>query len=149
MRLLIFAAGFVLLSSAGCGDDAPTDTGPADTGPADSMVMDSGVPDTSVPPVPVVPDGYCPGGSGCEAGADGTLMVGAATADVTPDLTGVDVMTVDMDGDGIYERGDGDEFMDVDGNGEFDGIWIAGYDNARPASGVNDPQWARAIALQN
>jgi len=150
MRWLFWGA--VLASLVACGDDVMTADGGADSAvdaSGDTGVVDSGSPDTSMPLVPVVPNGYCPGGSGCEAGADGTLLVGAAAVDVTPSLEGADVMTVDTNGNGIYESRDDDEYLDVDGNGEFDGVWIAGYDNARPAAGVNDPQWARAIALRN
>ncbi len=43
----------------------------------------------------------------------------------------------------------GDSYVDVNGNGRFDPVWIAGFGVNRPAKGVNDPQWTRAIALRN
>ncbi len=35
-----------------------------------------------------------------------------------------------------------------EGNGRFDGLWIAGFGTNRPALGVRDPLWARTIAVQ-
>jgi len=43
----------------------------------------------------------------------------------------------------------GDTFVDKNGNGIFDGVWIAGFSSNRPAKGVHDPQWARAVAVRN
>jgi len=43
----------------------------------------------------------------------------------------------------------GDSYVDKNGNGRFDPVWIAGFNVNRPAKGVNDPQWTRAIALRN
>ncbi len=138
----------VLLASA-CGDDgAGMDAAVDSAADAAPDASDAAV-DTGPSYVPVVPDGYCPGGAGCETGPDGTLMVGAAAIDVTPSLEGVDMLTIDTNGDGSYQPSDGDEFSDVNGNGHFDGVWIAGFGNGRPASGVSNPQWARAIALKN
>jgi hypothetical protein len=34
-----------------------------------------------------------------------------------------------------------------EGDGVFQGLWIAGYGNSRPAMGVKDPVWARALVL--
>ncbi|HBQ15153.1 MAG TPA: hypothetical protein DEF51_29865, partial [Myxococcales bacterium] len=60
-----------------------------------------------------------------------------------------DILSVDTDGDGEFEPGDGDEFADRDGVPGFQGVWIAGFGNARAASGVNDDVWARAVVMQN
>ncbi len=43
----------------------------------------------------------------------------------------------------------GDSYADKNGNGRFDPVWVAGFNVNRPAKGVNDPQWTRAIALRN
>jgi hypothetical protein len=150
MRLHLSAALVFACLLVGCGDDGETVDAAVDSGVDAAMdAAADAATDTSMPLVPVEPNGYCPGGEGCEAGGDGTLLVGAAALDVTPSLEGVDVMTVDVNGNGMYEPSDGDEYMDVDGDGEFGGVWIAGFGNARPAAGVSDPQWARAIALQS
>ena len=39
--------------------------------------------------------------------------------------------------------------MDRNGNGTFDFIWLAGFGQQRPAQGVNDQLWSRAIAFRN
>ncbi len=138
--------GFLLMAAAaaGCGDDGGTTT-PTDAGPG----TDSAMPDAGVDAGPWMPDNYCPGGDGCPDEGDGVLHVGAARIDITPEITDTtDIQTVDVNGDGEYSFEDGDEFDDRNGNGRYDGIWIAGFGNARGARGVNDPQWVRSIALR-
>ncbi len=73
------------------------------------------------------------------------LRVGAAAIDITPEIT--DVWT-DADADGEYEPEDGETYEDVNGNGVFDAVWMAGYGTGRPATGVHDPLWARAVVLE-
>lgn len=34
-------------------------------------------------------------------------------------------------------------------NGKFDGLWLAGFQNNRPALGVRDPLWARTVAVED
>ena len=97
------------------------------------------VPSTFSPPV------YCPGQAACLDEGDGILSVGAATASITAMLG--EVLTVDVNGNAEYDPLDGDEFEDSNQNGYFDGAWIAGFGNGRAAAGINDEQWARAIAL--
>ena len=43
----------------------------------------------------------------------------------------------------------GDSYVDRNGNGRFDPVWVAGFNSNRPAKGINDPQWVRALALRN
>ncbi len=47
------------------------------------------------------------------------------------------------DGQYVAEDADGSE-----GDGVFQALWIAGYDNNRPAMGIKDPLWARAVVLR-
>ena len=42
-----------------------------------------------------------------------------------------------------------DTYVDKNGNGKFDAVWMAGFSSNRPAKGVHDPLWARAIAFRN
>jgi hypothetical protein len=147
-----FFHAFMLASlhlAIACGDDDATDGGAdagLDGGPSDAGMPDAGEPDAG----PFMPTSYCPGSADCPDEGDGVLHVGAAAIDITPVVDDTaEVMTVDVNGNGEYEPSDGDEFRDVDGDGVFDGIWIAGYGNARSASGVSDPQWARAIVLRH
>ncbi|HJL20361.1 MAG TPA: neutral/alkaline non-lysosomal ceramidase N-terminal domain-containing protein [Sandaracinaceae bacterium LLY-WYZ-13_1] len=143
----------LLLAAAGCdGGDGETDAGtPGDAGPDVDAGADGGVPDAGEPDAgPFEPDSYCPGAPGCETGSGGTLEVGAAAVAITPTIDDTtDIITVDVDGDGEFEPGDGDEFADRDGVPGFQGVWIAGFGNARAASGVHDDLWARAIAMRN
>ena len=68
--------------------------------------------------------------------------------DITPDLSTYDGWT-DVDGNNKFEPDNGDTFEDRNGNGEFDLVWLAGFSSKRPAKGVNDPIWARALALRH
>ncbi len=80
--------------------------------------------------------------------APGVLKVGVAQANITPDLSLYDKF-VDADGNNKYDPKKGDRFEDTNGNGKLDAVWIAGFGNGRPAQGVHDPLWARAIAFEN
>ncbi len=40
-------------------------------------------------------------------------------------------------------------FTDGNGNGKFDPVWIAGFGNNKPANGIHDDQWARAIVIDD
>ncbi len=76
------------------------------------------------------------------------LQVGVSQRDITPDLQQYDPWK-DADGNGEFERKKGDTFEDRNRNGRFDFVWLAGFDANRPAKGVNDPLWARAIAFRH
>jgi len=148
MNIRAIATLSLTLALGACGGGHASDAG-VDSGVDASM--DSGV-DAIVPDAgpAYVLDGYCPGGAGCEAGNDGTFEVGVAKVDVTPTIDATtDIQTVDVNGDGEFDPFAGDEFADNNSNGVFDGVWIAGFGNPRAASGVNDPQWVRAIAMRN
>lgn len=76
------------------------------------------------------------------------LEVGVALRDITPFLELYDPWT-DVNGNGRYEPDKGDSYTDANGNGLFDAVWMAGFNNNRPAQSVNDPLWVRAIAFRN
>lgn len=86
------------------------------------------------------PNLACPGSAGC-ADADGELLAGAAAIDITP------VLELFEDQDGDLEWDVGEPFDDVDGDGEHDEVWVAGFSPGRPAFDVHDPLWARAVVL--
>lgn len=44
---------------------------------------------------------------------------------------------------------DGEEFIDANENGSFDAIWIAGFHNNKPANGIHDDVWSRAVVLDD
>ncbi|RIW15596.1 hypothetical protein D0X99_09195 [Algoriphagus lacus] len=72
------------------------------------------------------------------------VLAGFAKVDITPQ--GFETWT-DANSDSRFNPEDGDTFEDANGNGEFDAIWLAGFHNSRPAQGVLDPLWARAMVL--
>lgn len=74
------------------------------------------------------------------------LLAGMARVDISPDLDDFERFT-DEDGNGKYDVGEA--FEDTDGDGVYDGAWIAGFGLARAATGVHDPIYATALALQN
>ncbi len=109
--------------------------------------------------------------------APGQLQVGVAVRDVTANLAEYDSW-VDGNNNAKYDKIEdcmrawqkpvvravnnkfhffdtakaaqsGDSFVDKNGNGIFDGVWIAGFGSNRPAKGVHDPQWTRAVAVRN
>ncbi len=75
------------------------------------------------------------------------LEVGVGVKDITPDLSQYDTWT-DVDNDGSFNP-ELDRYEDRNNNGEFDFVWLAGFGNSRPAQGINDPLWSRAIAFRN
>jgi len=131
---------------SGCGDGGEADAGPGDAG----VVDDAGDVGADAAVEPFAPDSYCPGQPGCESGEGGTFEVGAARIAITPTIDDTtDIMTVDVDGDGEFESGDGDMFVDRDGVPGFQGVWIAGFGYARPASGVANDVWASVVVMRN
>jgi hypothetical protein len=131
-------AGLVLIM-AGCQDKATTD----DTGAA-----------------AWTPELACPGSEGCET-TEGSLRAGAAATAITPTCF---ESWEDLDLDG--ELDDEESFFDCgcdrlckedegypgadegEEDGEFQAVWLAGFHNNRPAIGVHDDLWARAIVFE-
>ncbi|RZS97731.1 hypothetical protein [Cecembia calidifontis] len=74
------------------------------------------------------------------------FQAGFGKFDITPSQ--FDTWT-DANGDARFNEKDGDFFHDLNKNGKFDPIWLAGFHQNRPASGVNDPLWARSIVIDN
>jgi hypothetical protein len=54
---------------------------------------------------------------------------------------------LDDDGDGAVDDGAWPGADEGEGDGVFQGLWLAGYGNNRPAMSVKDPLWARAIVF--
>lgn len=76
----------------------------------------------------------------------GEVLAGFSKVDLTP----LNFETwEDVDGDSRYNPDKGDRFVDSNGNGKFDAIWLAGFYTARPAQGVLDSLWARAMVIQS
>lgn len=95
---------------------------------------------------------------------DNTLRAGASAIVITP--LGFETFN-DVNKNGNFDPGKGDTFNDcgrdricpndpnypgpdpdgTEGNGEFDAIWIAGYGSNRPANGVHDDLYVRALVV--
>jgi len=76
----------------------------------------------------------------------GKLSAGFAAVSITPEVP--DRWT-DVNNDAKYDPDDGDTYIDRNGNGKFDAVWIAGFGNKRAANGVHDDIWARTMIIDN
>ncbi len=74
------------------------------------------------------------------------LKAGFAAFPITPEVPD---RWVDKNHDIAYHPEDGDTFTDGNGNGVFDGVWIAGFDNSRAANGIHDDVWARTMVVDD
>ncbi|MDP2308186.1 MAG: hypothetical protein Q8P18_19355 [Pseudomonadota bacterium] len=85
---------------------------------------------------------------------DGQVYAGIARVDITP--TDFETYT-DLDGDHSFDgcmtdpaasrTGCEEPFDDLNGNGRFDAVWIAGFGSARAAQGAHDPITVTAVVL--
>lgn len=93
------------------------------------------------------PDFSCPGGPGCPDEGEEVLRAGASAVVINPEIT--EWMETDADGDFHFDpRPLGDDvWYDADGDDEWDAVWLAGFDNARPARGIGTDLEARALVL--
>jgi len=98
--------------------------------------------------------GVTEGPLGIPLAENGVTYAGVATVDLTPTIT--ETFT-DLNGDHLFDgcmddptasgAGCDEPFDDVDGDGWFDAVFIAGFDPLRPALGVHDALSARALVL--
>lgn len=107
------------------------------------------------------PDLVCPGDAGCET-AEGDLQAGAAALTITPtcwetwedlnengELDSSSESYLDCGCDHLCEGDEGYTGPDEgEGDGTFQAVWMAGFQNSRPMNGVHDDLWARTIALR-
>ncbi|MGA1758845.1 MAG: hypothetical protein ACO391_13965, partial [Pseudomonadales bacterium] len=73
------------------------------------------------------------------------LMAGFGERDITPEL--IDSW-IDVDGNAQFDP-EIDAWEDVNKNGAFDGVWMAGFQNNRPAQGVESPLKAVAMVVDD
>lgn len=85
---------------------------------------------------------------------DGQLYAGVARVDITPtdfetysDLNGNHSFDGCITDPEASRSGCEEPFDDKNGNGRFDGVWIAGFGSARAALGVHDPVTVTAVVL--
>ena len=74
------------------------------------------------------------------------IKAGFSKKAITP--TVVDTWN-DVDGNNKYDEDKGDSYNDNNNNGTFDAFWIAGMSNAKPAQGVHDDVWSRAMVIDD
>ena len=99
----VLAAASLSLSIVACGDSGDGDSQPG--GPRAPF-----------------PERWCPGSPGCDGTGDGVFRVGAARAEINPEL----VETEWVDENENHEYDDDEPFTDVNGNGKFDAVWMSG-----------------------
>ena len=85
-------------------------------------------------------------GAASEAGAG--FEVGVGVREITPRMADYDAWR-DVDGNSEFDPKKGDTWEDRNGNGTFDFVWLGGFDVNRPAQGIQDPLWARALAFRH
>lgn len=127
---LLGVLGVGVMAFAGCGDDGGSggpDAAPEIGGPRDPF-----------------PSLHCPGSPGCTGTGDNVFKVGGGRAKITPELVEFEWDDENMDG----EWEPGESFTDVNNNGEFDAVWMAGFGNGRPATSVHSDLWVRAIVFE-
>jgi hypothetical protein len=90
-------------------------------------------------------DDFCPGASHCPMGGDGVLYVGVGRALINPTI--VESSWTDTNRNGLYDQDE--SYVDSNGNGQFDGTWIAGFSSGRPATGAHDDLEVRAMAFRS
>jgi hypothetical protein len=74
------------------------------------------------------------------------MQAGFAAVTITPEYM---EPWNDVDSNARYEPRKGDTYEDLNGNGEFDTYWIAGFGNRVAAQGVHDDLWARTMVLDD
>jgi hypothetical protein len=74
------------------------------------------------------------------------LQAGFAAVKITPEVPD---RWVDANNDAKFSLKDGDTYKDLNKNGRFDPVWIAGFGNARAANGIHDDLWARTMVVDD
>jgi hypothetical protein len=74
------------------------------------------------------------------------VSAGFAAMTITPQV--IDTWT-DTKGNARYNPDEGDTFEDRTGSGQFDAVWMAGFHNNKPAKGIHDDLWARAMVIDD
>lgn len=78
--------------------------------------------------------------------SEGPLFAGFASKSISPQVPDT---WIDANNDAQYNPEDGDTYKDVNGNGKFDAVWMAGFDNKRAANGIHDDLWARTMIIDD
>lgn len=81
-----------------------------------------------------------------ESPGEVVIQAGFSAVPITPDI--IDRWT-DTLGNFYYNPAEGDTYEDVTESGSFNAVWMAGFQRSKPAQGVNDDLWARAMVLDD
>lgn len=149
---------FLALGCSGGGGDTIDATSGTDAAVGDDAGTDTGTPDAGVAL------------EGCDTTAPGVICAGAAKISLTPasfetvkpelledhaacaDSPGPTCGSLDYDkmkaafDEATWSKG---FFNDTNGNGKFDGYWLAGFGASRPMQAVHDDIWARAAVFRH
>jgi hypothetical protein len=79
-------------------------------------------------------------------GKSNQIKAGFAAISINPEI--IDTWN-DENNNAKYEPNKGDSYNDINGNGEFDAVWVAGFHNRRPAQGLHDSLWARTMVVDD
>jgi hypothetical protein len=78
--------------------------------------------------------------------SESKIRAGFSAMKITPDVPD---QWIDYNHNAQYDPEEGDTFTDGNGNGVFDAVWMAGFDNKRAANGVHDDLWARTMVIED
>jgi len=153
----------VLAACAACSDNRSVG---ADAEAVEAGPSDSGLPDAGAAPDAGPEDARVPL-QGCDTSEPGLICAGAAKVAVTPqgfetvkpefleshdDCIGGTPTCGEINDDKLIDTYKGawaDNFyVDTNGNGKFDGYWIAGFGASRPVQAIHDDTWARAVVFR-
>ncbi|MEX1014589.1 MAG: neutral/alkaline non-lysosomal ceramidase N-terminal domain-containing protein, partial [Candidatus Paceibacterota bacterium] len=81
-----------------------------------------------------------------ESREESMIHAGFSAISITPEI--IDRWN-DTLGNYQYNPDEGDTYEDINDSGNFDAVWMAGFQNSKPAQGVNDDLWARAMVLDD
>jgi hypothetical protein len=78
--------------------------------------------------------------------SESNIRAGFSAMKVTPEVPD---QWNDINNNAQYDPDNGDTYIDGNGNGVFDAVWMAGFDNKRAANGVHDDLWARTMVIED
>ena len=77
---------------------------------------------------------------------ESSLLAGFSAKSISPTVPD---SWIDINSNAQYNPKEGDTYTDGNGNGKFDAVWMAGFDNKRAANGIHDDLWARTCIIDD
>jgi len=81
-----------------------------------------------------------------QPGEPGLISAGFSALTITPEVPD---QWFDVNKNAKFDSEEGDTYSDKNGNGRFDAVWMAGFDQKRAANGIHDDLWARTMVLDD